>query len=205
MASEIDIANLALARLADTANVSIIDPPEGGTTAELVAQFLPIARDSLLQMHSWGFATKTERLARLAEKPVEWDFMYKAPTGMLRALYVRSESTLTDKDYDFDVEANASGQQVILTNADTAYVKYVEQVTDTSRFSALFVDALSWLLASHLAGPIIRSDLGRSVAQACLKTAQTLTVQAMEADVRQKHSRVGDKHLPSWMAWRRGI
>ena len=205
MASEVDIANLALSRLADMANISIIDPPEGGTTAELVAQFLPIARDSMLQMHSWNFATKTSRLALLNEEPVEWDFMYKAPTGMVRALYVRSEQVGADQDFDYDVEVNSSGQQVILSNAPSAYLKYVESVSDTTRFSPLFVDALSWMLASHLAGPLIRGDLGRSAGQQCLKIAQTLIAQAVEADVRQKHSREGDKHLPSWMAWRTGV
>lgn len=205
MASEIDIANLALARLADTANVSMIDPPEGGTTAELVAQFLPIARDSMLQMHTWGFATKTVRLALLAEEPVEWDYMYKAPTNMLKALYVRSESTGEDRDFEFDVEVNLSGQQIILTDAPNAYVKYVESVSDTTRFSPLFVDALSWMLASHLAGPVIRGQTGQSVGQQCLKAAQVLIAQAIDADLRQKHSREGDKHLPSWMAWRHGV
>lgn len=205
MASEIDIANLALSRLADTANVSIIDPPEGGTTAELVAQFFPIARDSMLQMHTWSFATKTARLAALAEKPVEWDFMYKAPTAMIKALYVRSEAQWPAEDSEFDVEVNNAGQQVILTNAPSAYVKYVESITDTTRFSPLFVDALGWMLASHLAGPIIRGDLGRAAGQQCLKIAQTLISLAIDADVRQKHSREGDKHLPSWMTWRRGV
>ena len=201
MASEVDIANLAIARLADVANVSVIDPPEGGTTSELVARFLPMARDTLLQMHTWTFATRTVRLARLAEEPVDWDYMYASPANMLKALSVRQEGWVMDV-FDFDVESNADGRLVILTDADAAVLRYTERVTDTNRFSPLFVDALSWMLASNLAGPLIRGESSLTVSNQCLKNAQVLVGQAVIADSRQRHSREGDKHLPSWMSWR---
>ena len=200
MASEVDIANLALSRLADVANVSVISPPEAGTTAEIVARFLPIARDSLLQMHSWDFATKTARLALLAEEPVGWDYMYTVPVWMIKALSVTQEGT--DTLCDYVVETNSDNRLVVLTNASEAILRYVERVIDPDRFSPLFVDALSWMLAANIAGPIIRGELGQAAANQCLKNAQQLTNQAIAADSRQRHSRVGDKHLPSWMAWR---
>lgn len=52
MASEVDICNLALARLGDNATVASIDPPEGSAQAEHCARFYAIARDSLLEMHA---------------------------------------------------------------------------------------------------------------------------------------------------------
>ena len=57
MASEVDICNLALSHLGDTATIASLDPPEGSAQAEHCARFYPIARDSLLEMHAWGFAT----------------------------------------------------------------------------------------------------------------------------------------------------
>ena len=201
MASEVDIANLALARLADVANVSVINPPEGGTTAEIVARFLPVARDSLLQMHAWDFATKTTRLAQLAKMPFTHKNMYAAPTGMIKALSVMQEG-YSDKAFEFQVETSEDDRLVILTDAEPAVLRYVERVVDTGRFSPLFVDALSWMLAANMAGPIIRGELGSAAANQCLKNAQSLTNQAIAADVRQRHSRATDKHLPSWMAWR---
>lgn len=201
MASEVDIANLALARLADVANVSVINPPEGGTTAEIVARFLPVARDSLLQMHAWDFATKTTRLAQLAKMPFTHEYMYAAPAGMIKALSVMQEG-YSDKAFEFQVETSDDDRLVILTDAEPAVLRYVERVVDTDRFSPLFVDALSWMLAANMAGPVIRGELGSAAANQCLKNAQSLTNQAIAADVRQHHSRVSDKHLPSWMAWR---
>ena len=58
MSSEIDICNLALARLGDDATVASIDPPEGSAQAEQCARFYSIARDTMLEMHDWRFATK---------------------------------------------------------------------------------------------------------------------------------------------------
>lgn len=204
MASEVDIANLALARLADVANVSVINPPEAGTTAELVARFLPIARDSLLQMHAWDFATKTTRLAQLAKEPFTHSYAYAVPVDMIKALSVMQEG-YGDKAFDFVVETNSDNQTVVLTDVDDALLRYVARVSNVNRFSPLFVDALSWMLAANLAGPIIRGELGQSAANQCLKNAQSLTNQAIAADVRQCHSRISDKHLPSWMAWRKGV
>jgi len=66
MASIVDICNLALSHLGDSATVSSIDPPEGSAQADLCARFFPIALASLLEAHSWGFATRRVALAPLA-------------------------------------------------------------------------------------------------------------------------------------------
>ena len=58
MSSEVAICNLALAHLGDSATVASIDPPEGSAQSEHCARFYPIARDALLEMHAWKFATR---------------------------------------------------------------------------------------------------------------------------------------------------
>ena len=58
MATEVDICNLALAHLGDDATIASIKPPEGSAQAEKAARFYPIARDTLLDMHTWNFAMK---------------------------------------------------------------------------------------------------------------------------------------------------
>ena len=73
MASVVDICNLALGHLGDPATVSSIDPPEGSAQAQHCARFYPIARDSLLEMHSWNFSTYREALAHL--QPAEWIYL----------------------------------------------------------------------------------------------------------------------------------
>ena len=58
MATEIDICNLALAHLGDDATIASIKPPEGSAQAEHAARYYPIARNSLLESHTWNFAAK---------------------------------------------------------------------------------------------------------------------------------------------------
>ena len=61
MASDVEICNLALSHLGDTATVASIDPPEGSAQAEHCARFYPIARDALLEKHDWSWATRRSR------------------------------------------------------------------------------------------------------------------------------------------------
>ena len=49
MASAVDICNLALSHLGDTATVASLDPPEGSAQAEHCARFYPVARDALVR------------------------------------------------------------------------------------------------------------------------------------------------------------
>ena len=72
MASPVDICNTALAYLGDVANVVSIDPAEGSAQAEHCARFYPLARDALLEMHDWGFATRRVALAGLANPTTQW-------------------------------------------------------------------------------------------------------------------------------------
>ena len=74
MASTVDICNLALAHLGDTATVASIDPPEGSAQSEHCARFYPIARDSLLEMHAWNFSMRRINLAQLTNSWPEWQY-----------------------------------------------------------------------------------------------------------------------------------
>ena len=68
MASVVDICNLALAHLGDDATISSIDPPEGSAQAEHCKRFYTSARDTLLQLHPWNFASKRIALAELGDE-----------------------------------------------------------------------------------------------------------------------------------------
>lgn len=201
MASVVDICNLALAHLGEDATISSIDPPEGSAEAEHAATFYPMARDALLEMHEWRFATKRVLLALTASDTFEWGYAYALPSGMLRALAVLPETSSAEDDgEDFDQQLDADDVQIILTNCEDASLKYTARVTDTTRFPPLFVEALSWLLASHLAGPIIKGQQGREVAAGCLKTAMGFLSQAKVSDANQR--KVQPTHTPDFIGAR---
>jgi len=201
MASEVDICNLALARLGDNATVASIDPPEGSAQAEHCARFYPVARDSLLEMHAWKFATRRVLLAQLTTDTWNWSFAYAEPTGVLKLLAVLPASASSDADtQEYEAETDGNGTPIILTDQEGASLRYVAHVTDTTVFSPLFVDALAWLLASYLAGPVLKGDAGAAMAKACLQSFMLALSNAKVSDANQR--KVRPEHKPDWIAGR---
>lgn len=189
MASEVNICNLALSHLGDRATVASLDPPEGSAQAELCARFYPIARDSLLQMHGWNFATKRIQLAQLGTPPTGWAFSYARPQDALDVFDIQMPNT---QDYVLQTQAyicetEQDGDEVIYTNVQDAVCRYVARIEDTTKFSPLFIMALSWHLASMLAGPVIKGDVGAAEAKRCSQMAQFYLAQAAQKDAQQRH------------------
>jgi hypothetical protein len=201
MASEVDICNLALARLGDNATVASIDPPEGSAQAEHCARFYAVARDSLLEMHAWKFATRRVLLAKLTVPSWDWSFAYAEPTGALKLLGVLPAAASNDAETQpYEAESDATGAAIILTNQEGASLRFVARVTDTTKFSPLFVDALAWLLASYLAGPVLKGDAGAAMAKACLQSFMLAFSNARVSDANQR--KVRPEHTPAWIAGR---
>lgn len=188
MASDVDICNLALAHLGDEATVSSISPSDGSQQADYCVLFYPIARDQLLGMHAWSFATKRVTLALLntSELPDTWQYCYAAPNGAIQVIAVLppgNTDTFVATDpsnplygaptqpgdlntQPFIQETLQDGSKVIFTNVQDATARYIYGVTDTTKFPPLFVTALARLLAAYLAGPILKGEIGMKVAQA---------------------------------------
>lgn len=178
MASVIDVCNLALSHLGDGAQVISISPGDGSVQAAYCARFYPIARDVVLSAFDWSFATKRAAIAEVVNpSPDDWLYAYALPATCLRplsALYPgvpwRNFGAGSDTGtFPFVIEAAADGTPVMYTNLQTAVLRYIYGVTDTTRFPPLVVIAISRLLASYLAGPIIKGDTGVKVAMGQLK------------------------------------
>lgn len=207
MASEVDICNLALAHLGDSATVASIDPPEGSAQAEHCARFYPIARDALLEMHAWGFATKRVLLAQLVNDQTSWEYCYQQPSDVIGILGIIDSTTPDDYSASgsyvpqpYVSEINSAGQQVIYTDLANAVMRYTATVSDTTKFSPLFVTALSWYLASLLAGPILKGDAGAAEAKRCLNIAQGMLSKAEDSDANQR--KTGVTHNVAWIRGR---
>jgi hypothetical protein len=208
MSSEAEICNLALAHLGDSATVASIDPPEGSAQAEHCARWYPIARDSLLEMQEWGFATTRALLAELVNPFTQWQHAYARPSDCLKVLAILPSDSTGDlansypqdclypsvtapmltiySPQDFTTETDAAtGNQIILTNQMSALARYTRSVTDTSKFSPLFRDTLGWYMASYLAGPVLKGETGINVGQAMLKIAMGLMGNAAVSSANQ--------------------
>lgn len=221
MASEVDICNLALAGLGDDANISSINPPDGTAQAAHCSRFYPVARDALLEMHSWSFCTKRASLALLTiTVPTEWLYAYAAPSDAVNFIAVLDPLALDDYSYgiapyasatgsdsnsigvytpqEYDVEALPDGSSVIYSNQANAVLRYTTIVTDTTQFSPTFILGLSALLQTMLAGPIIKGAEGIKVAQAKMQEFRMWKAEATTSDANQRKLKVAP--AVSWMA-----
>lgn len=212
MASDVDICNAALGYLGDTATVSALSPPEGSAQAGHCSRFYPMARDSLLELHPWSFSMARITLALLdITPPSAWEFAYAAPDNLLSILSVLDPESFDDysagiyQAYNnkgaialaagsytpqpFSVET-INGTDVILTNQENAVLRYTMKVTDTTKFPPLFTEALTWLLASKLAGPLLKGTTGAEMAQNCLKAFQIWFGKATESDANDSRTQV---------------
>lgn len=215
MASEVDLCNDALSVVGDVANVSSINPPDTSAQAGHCARFYPMARDQLLSMHPWGFATKRIALALTTETSSQWQYIYALPSDYMRALVVMDPASPDDfstpiplygvypypypgqnnipavyTPQPFVVETDSTGAQILLTNQQNAQLLYQATVTDTTKFSPLFTEALVILLASKLAGPIIKGTDGRQVATALRQEFNTWFMKAAALDANERHTAI---------------
>lgn len=231
MASEVDICNLALGNLGDAANLQSISPPDGSAQADHCARFYPIARDALLEMHHWGFASKRVALAQLANPVTQWTYCYAQPTDLIDTIAVLDPASTDDTSagipspvgmwYEtpmvnagsytpqpYTLEAAADGSDVLYTNQANALLRYVARITDTSKFSPLFVRVLAASLSSMLAGPVIKGEAGLAAAARWEMIAfgrdgkSGLFGRAAEADANGQRSTARDRPSVSWIAGR---
>ena len=223
MATEVDICNLSLAHLGDDATIASLSPPEGSAQAQLAARFYPIARDTLLDMHTWDFASLRSTMTITTSTVAQWRYAYAAPNDMMNAVAIISPSA--DNDYashmgpsdsinttnspqsagyyvpqQFAVEIDGSGNYLIYTNQENALLRYQSKITDTSRYSALFTLTLSWHLASMMAGPVIKGDVGAAESKRCTQVMAGYLQKAIQADVLNRDIKVN--HIVPWTSGR---
>ena len=222
MATEVDICNLALAHLGDDATIATIKPPEGSAQAEKAARFYPIARDSLLEMHTWNFASKRGALALTTVTLDQWEYAYQAPADLMTPVAIISPSAQNDyatrmsagdtpggitSNYAPTIVAGQYSPQqfavegaYIYTNQENAVLRYQAYVTDPTLFSPLFINTLSWHLASMLAGPVIKGDQGAAEAKRCTQTMVQYLSTAKQSDNLQRDITV--EHIVTWTSGR---
>lgn len=201
MASEVDIVNLAIARLGSASRVSSIDPPDGSSLAANAATFYPMVRDSLLEMKDWPFAVTRSRLNELADAtiPPPYTHAYAMPSAAIVPLSVRHADASDDSPPNrLSWEMLSDGTRVVFTDTEEAVMRYKVGATDPSKFTPLFVDALAWALAIQLAGPLLGGDLKR--VDLCIKMFYStlgFTVDSVFGSLTTPAP-----HVPSWIGAR---
>jgi hypothetical protein len=79
-------------------------------------------------------------------------------------------------------------------------LRYQSLVSDPTKFTPLFVMTLSWKLASLLAGPIVKGDIGAAEAKRCMQMMAGYLSQARSSDANMRNIKV--EHIVPWSAGR---
>lgn len=194
MASPSDICNVALANIGHKPEVVSIDPPDGGSYSTHCARFFAVARDMALEEHAWTFAIRRFALAEDAEanEIQRWEHAYTIPSDIIRPLAVFPEGCADEDIGILPYEIEGSN---LYCNEASVTLKYIARVTDTTKWTASFVDAVAWKLSVYLAGSIVKGDAG--MRQFCEKMYQQVLQKAMGMNANS--SRVRPEHIPVWM------
>ena len=204
--SDVDICNQALTNLGvDSAISSLTDD---SSNARACNRLFARLRDQLLRQHAWNFAINRATLTALsATVGYEYAFSYQLPTSpkCIRVLELREErDEKLGPGYAYQIESLVDGANtynVLSTDANTARIKYIKEVTDPTQFDTLFVQALVDLLTARLSMPITQS---RSTAEAWAAQAVRSLEDAKEANVLEgfePRTRKMDD-VGSWVAFR---
>jgi hypothetical protein len=151
-----EIVNLALNHIGEPPIMDITEVSNStARTANVIydSTFREVARD-----HEWNCLKTRIQLSKLATAP-DFGFacQYLLPSDFIRMLRLngRDIKAVTDA-YEIEYSKSA-GTQVLLTDADTAKIQYIAEITDTTQYDDLLVEALATYLGSKLA-TILRQD-----------------------------------------------
>lgn len=171
--TDIQICNLALARLGDARITALTDAT---AQAQYCSLFYSQTLEELQTEFDWQFCRKLASLTADTTPPAfGYARRFAVPTDFLRLIRLNG----IDEDENFSKWEIVDG--FIHTDlAAPAQIEYIANVTDSTKFPAVFVEILSAKLAANLALPLTGSkDLFAQMAEVFSSNVQRPSVKAL--------------------------
>ncbi len=169
MTSEVAICNQALSWLGGNLITSLDD---GTTEAILCKANYDLLRNAVLEEGKWSFATKRFKLLPGPVAPV-YGYSTKFPVpsevllviearddnnqGVSGNLFTTSESANGSSRLDWRLEGDSDGLFIVATT-DVIFCKCIVEITDTTKFTTTFNQALAARIAADIASPLTESS-----------------------------------------------
>lgn len=132
-----------------------------------------------------------------------WTYAYKVPADFYGVIDVR-EPSFSEVWQQPATQNYAFEGGVLYSNLQGAVLVYTSSAaTNTAFFPPLFVEALAVLLASYLAGPILKGDVGVAAQQKLLGLFGSALKMATESDA--QYRKVRPVYVPAGIAARTGM
>jgi hypothetical protein len=172
--SQTEVLNLALTELGADLITSIDDPTKAALLAK--ANWL-IILDAVSRAYPWNCLIARKILAPDSVKPIdEWEYQFTLPPTCLRVL-----STDLPKE-EWVIEGRC-----LLANTNVVRLKYIERVTDVTKWDGMFTLAYAARLASLLAYPLVQSTTLKDLMGEAYRTRvrEARTIDAQEGQQQQ--------------------
>lgn len=168
--SDIDIANFALTELGAGRILSLSDASEPAIVLNLIFNQ---TRQYCLNQYNWSFARKRAVLAELSQAPAyEFTHQYELPSDFLRLI----QAGEINPPYHYSTIINYNTQawviedNKILTNYEAPLkILYTADVSDSTKFSPLFVKFFSLNLALHACEQLTQSSTKKQIIESQIK------------------------------------
>lgn len=150
--SDVEIANMALSHIGSRAKIESLT--EESTEAKEVNRWYDFARQRVIQLYNWSFATKRVTLTTHADDAPEgvWLYRYQYPSDCLSIQLIVNQFSKTDDPLPYAIEMSDDGTtKTIVTDVDDAILKYTFDQADESLYTPAFSLAFSYSLANSIA------------------------------------------------------
>lgn len=215
MTSEVEICNLALSNVRAG---SINSLTEGSMQSQVCKLKYPILRDRCLREIPWQFNHKIRALAPVTEDIFNWAYAYSYPVDCLKirrlvgsfeelpagsanvaSRYLDSRVTpLKELRRQIPYEVfNFDDAKVIGSDQPDLRIDFAAKVTDPNLFSDDFIMALSHLLSSEIAVPIVGAELGRALRNDSLQLYKGYLASALANDQNDQYITPGESEFIS--------
>lgn len=147
--SSTQIANLALGKVGQARIESL---SEATKEARWANEYYGQARDYVTEAGLWRHAKKTATLAEgTSDRADDYRYAYERPSECLKFCYLLPNTGAFDPNNPIRFECEGD---LIYTDEASARGVYIRQVTDVTKFSPSFTDAVAWQLAHRLVQPL---------------------------------------------------
>ncbi len=205
MASEVEICNLALSNIRAG---SINSLNEGSIQAQQCKLKYSILRDRCLREIPWQFNHMIRALAPVVTEVFNWGYAYSYPIDCLKIHRLMGkyeqvgmgQSDIISRALDSRVVPNSDlrkqipyevfnfdNTKVIGSNQPDLRIDFAGKVTDPNLFSDDFIMALSHLIASELAVPIVGAEMGRALRNDSVQLYKQYLASAIASDMNDQY------------------
>ena len=176
----IAVCNMALDRI--DIGQPIDDIAGDSDTARACNRWYAKCRDKVLQLGTWPFLKRQIALGLVEEDPVDkWAYSYRYPINCVRVLSIVSGNRIDAQPIEWEMGQDDTGR-LIYTDEVDAFVEYLGTLDDPGEWFDLFADAVAYLLAAELSGPLGRGDDARGRNMAMYGTAKAQALAKAQAE-----------------------